>query len=131
MKRFICYSIFLFLFVNFTIMNSRADNKATVNQSIFDYEQVNLKYNLTSDYINNSEKLLSSQDFKEEEISFGGSDDLTLKSPAKAFFLSLAVPGLGQYYYGSKIKPVLFLGAEISSWMFYFKWHNEGNDITD
>jgi len=53
------------------------------------------------------------------------------KSPAKAFFLSLAVPGLGQFYYGSKVKPLLFLSAEVTVWLFYDKWHGEGNDLTD
>lgn len=52
------------------------------------------------------------------------------KSPAKAFLLSLAVPGLGQYYYGSRIKPFVFLGVEIASWGLYAKWHSDGNSAT-
>jgi len=52
------------------------------------------------------------------------------KSPAKAFFLSLAVPGLGQYYYGSKIKPFIFFGAEIAVWTMNIKWNKDGDDIT-
>jgi hypothetical protein len=53
------------------------------------------------------------------------------KSPAKAFFLSLAVPGLGQYYYGSRIKPFIFLGVEAATWAVYLKWHKDGSNITD
>jgi len=56
---------------------------------------------------------------------------LKSKSPAKAFVLSLLVPGCGQYYYGSRTKPFLFLGAEITAWALHIKWHNEGEDKTD
>jgi len=54
----------------------------------------------------------------------------TPKSPMKAFLLSAAVPGLGQYYYGSRVKPFVFLGAEIAAWVLYIKWDGEGNDLT-
>jgi len=65
-----------------------------------------------------------------------GSDDPeklrgSYKSPGKAFVLSLAVPGLGQYYNGSRIKPFLFVGVEELSWILHVKYHNEGNDLTD
>ena len=53
-----------------------------------------------------------------------------VKSPAKAFMMSLLVPGLGQYYNGSKTKTVIFAGAEITSWFFHIKLHNDGNDLT-
>ncbi|RKX26822.1 MAG: hypothetical protein DRP45_02600 [Candidatus Zixiibacteriota bacterium] len=53
------------------------------------------------------------------------------KSPLKAFALSAAVPGLGQYYYGSRVKPFVFLGAEITAWVLHVKWHNDGDDATD
>jgi len=53
------------------------------------------------------------------------------KSPAKAFVLSLAVPGLGQYYYGSRIKPFVFLGAEVSTWVLHLRWHGQADDMTD
>jgi len=53
------------------------------------------------------------------------------KSPAKAFVLSLAVPGLGQYYYGSRIKPFVFLGAEVGTWVLHLKWHGQADDMTD
>ena len=52
------------------------------------------------------------------------------KSPVKAFLLSLALPGLGQWYNGSRVKPFLFLGAEIAAWGLNRKWHAEGNDKT-
>ena len=52
------------------------------------------------------------------------------KSPGKALLLSFAVPGLGQYYYGSKVKSVLFFGAEVAAWTMYFKWQADGDDLT-
>ena len=60
-------------------------------------------------------------------------DDASVKrkSPFKAFLLSAAVPGLGQYYYGSRVKPFIFLGAEITAWGLYFKWHGDGQDKED
>ena len=38
-----------------------------------------------------------------------------LKSPVRGFFYSLLVPGLGQFYYGSRIKPLVFLSVEAAS----------------
>ena len=52
------------------------------------------------------------------------------KSPAKAFLLSLVIPGLGQYYYGSRVKPFIFIGAEITTWVLNIKLNNDGDDIT-
>ena len=50
------------------------------------------------------------------------------KSPLKAFVLSAALPGLGQYYYGSKLKAGLFFGAEVAAWALHIKWHGDGQD---
>ncbi len=38
------------------------------------------------------------------------------RSSAKAFFLSLALPGAGEFYAGSKKSGLIFLGAEIALW---------------
>jgi hypothetical protein len=61
---------------------------------------------------------------------FSPSADHREKSPIKAFLLSAAVPGLGQYYYGSRVKPFVFLGVEAAAWSLYFKWHGDGMDAT-
>jgi hypothetical protein len=53
------------------------------------------------------------------------------KSPVKAILLSLAVPGLGQYYYGSKVKSAIFLGTEITAWVLHVKWHSDAQSMTD
>ncbi len=53
------------------------------------------------------------------------------KSPGQAFLLSLAVPGLGQYYYGSKVKSAAFIGVEAAAWFLHINWHGKGEELTD
>jgi len=50
------------------------------------------------------------------------------KSAKKAFLYSLVVPGAGQYYLGSKIKPVVYLGLEAAFWIGYFSYHSKGEN---
>lgn len=50
------------------------------------------------------------------------------KSPVKAFMLSLAVPGAGEYYNGQKIRAGAFLAADIAIWGGYFIYHKKGAD---
>ena len=88
-----------------------------------------VRYNLVNADIHEAPVFELSDDFAAEDPS-GSKSGSGYKSPAKAFILSLAVPGLGQYYYGSKIKPLVFLGVEVTSWVLYFKWNSEGDDIT-
>lgn len=52
------------------------------------------------------------------------------KSVQKAFLYSLIVPGAGQFYNGSKIKAILFLGLEAASWAGHLSYHNKGLDRT-
>ena len=51
------------------------------------------------------------------------------KSIPKAALMSIALPGLGQWYSGSKIKAALFLAIEVGGWTFYGAQKNKGNDI--
>ena len=53
------------------------------------------------------------------------------KSPFKAFALSAILPGAGQFYCGSRIKPLVYLGVEAAAWGFHFKYQSEGDDATD
>lgn len=53
------------------------------------------------------------------------------KSPKRAFFYSLAVPGLGEYYAGSKIRPAVFIGLEALLWTGYAIYTGKGNDVKD
>ena len=118
---YLCFLIILF----FTYAKSSPIPK----ESVFDNELVKIKYN--SLFNNNNPVLASDDNFVVGNDSVKFLNNHQYKSPAKAFFLSLALPGLGQFYYGSKVKPFIFLGVEATSWAYYFKWHNDGNDITD
>lgn len=57
--------------------------------------------------------------------------DFKTKSVAKAFAMSLIIPGAGQLYNGSKWKAAVFLGVEALGWIGYFKFDSEGDDLTD
>ncbi len=52
-------------------------------------------------------------------------------SPGKAFAMSLVVPGLGQFYNGSKVKAAGFLALDVTAWVLHFKNRYDGNDLTD
>ena len=45
--------------------------------------------------------------------------------------MSLLVPGLGQYYNGSKIKAAGFFALDLTSWVLHFKYRSDGNKLTD
>jgi hypothetical protein len=49
------------------------------------------------------------------------------KSTKRAFFYSLLLPGAGEYYAGSRIRPFVFLGIEAIVWSRYFYFHSKGN----
>jgi hypothetical protein len=63
-------------------------------------------------------------------MSEGTTSRYPYRSPGKAFVMSLVVPGLGQWYYGSKIKAIGFAGIEAALWVFHFKYHSDGNKAT-
>lgn len=50
------------------------------------------------------------------------------KSVKRAFVYSLIVPGLGEFYAGSKIKAVLFFGLDVTFWALYSNYHGKGKD---
>lgn len=51
-------------------------------------------------------------------------------SPAKAFAMSLVVPGLGQMYDGSKVKAAGFFALDVAAWALNFKYRADGRDRT-
>jgi hypothetical protein len=53
------------------------------------------------------------------------------KNTRLAFFYSMLIPGAGEFYAGSKMKPLLFLGLEASLWSGYFVYHGKGIDKED
>ena len=66
-----------------------------------------------------------------DEDLFNEEPDYKRKSPFKAFILSLAVPGLGQWYYGNRWKPFAFLAAEAGAWYLHGHYNSRGDEITD
>ena len=61
-------------------------------------------------------------------------DPVTLpgaKSPGRAFLLSALVPGVGEFYSGSKGRAAVFFGIEALAWGLYLNWDSKGNDIED
>lgn len=96
--------------------------------SFLESAQYNLRYsdpgaNLFED------KQLAAEDNAESSFS-GYSERPGSKSPAKAFLMSLLVPGLGQFYYGSKTKAAAFLAVEAGSWLLSSKYNKKGDEIT-
>ena len=53
------------------------------------------------------------------------------KSVKKAFVYSLLIPGTGEFYAGSKIKAVIFLGLDVTLWSLYFNYRGKGKDKED
>lgn len=123
----ICCCLFLWGAVSADLFGS----SKYLSESRLQQNEVALRYNLASGSGSADGVLYASDEGNLSDNLNGGDDGYQYKSPGKAFAMSLLVPGLGQYYTGSKIKPVIFLGAEITSWVLYFKWQGEGDDITD
>ncbi len=57
--------------------------------------------------------------------------DVEHRSVSKAFVYSFLVPGLGEYYVGSKWKAGLFFAADLLSWTQYYTNHTDGQDRED
>ena len=99
-------------------------------QGSFDQELQKIKYSCALALSDNEALLFAQEEFDSDDNSSGSVSKSGYKSPAKAFLMSLAVPGLGQYYYGSRIKPIAFLGVEAFAWLMHSKWHSDGTDLT-
>jgi hypothetical protein len=110
------------LFVQADIL--KADEQ--LGSSFIYIEQLKLNYNSL-----NNETNFTSNNQSDNGYNSQKSEQQSYKSPTRAFLYSLAIPGLGQYYNGSRVKAFVFLGVEIISWTYHIKWHMDGNDITD
>ena len=53
------------------------------------------------------------------------------KSSKRSFLLSALVPGLGQWYAGSKKRGLAFLGAEAALVGMWVAWKGKGNDLEE
>jgi hypothetical protein len=63
----------------------------------------------------------------EGEAGEGGEGDGELRSPTKAFFLSMILPGLGQRYYGANGKALACFIAEGALWTTFAVFKVQGN----
>ena len=54
--------------------------------------------------------------------------ETSYRSPGKSFLYSMAVPGAGQLYTGSRTKAFIFMGVEALAWAGYFIYHSDGVD---
>ncbi len=99
-------------------------------QNSFDQELQKIKYSYALALSDDKNLFYAQVEFNSDDNSSRNVSKSGYKSPSKAFLLSLALPGLGQYYYGSRIKPVAFLGVEAFAWLMRGKWNSEGTDLT-
>lgn len=77
------------------------------------------------------ERYFNYETIMKEQDDLGSSADIyeyDTKSPARAFLLSLAVPGAGEYYTGHKFKAGAFLAVDALLWTGYFIYHKKGSD---
>lgn len=105
-------------------------NAKPSEQNSFDQELQKIKYSYALALSDGKVSLYEQAEFDSDDNSSRNVSKSGYKSPSKAFLLSLALPGLGQYYYGSRIKPVAFLGVEAFAWLMRSKWNSQGTDLT-
>ncbi len=91
----------------------------------YSVEEYFLANDLAMDKYFNNEEIIKKQD--DLDLS-GDIYEYDTKSPAKAFLLSLAVPGAGEYYNGRKFKAAAFLAVDALLWTGYFIYHKKGSD---
>jgi len=97
-------------------------------QSQLQHDQNRLRYGLVTQTNGDIASFSADQEYLGDDV------DAPLpgqKSPAKAFVLSLLVPGAGQLYAGSRIRPFVYLGVEAAAWGLHAKYHSSGNEKTD
>lgn len=93
--------------------------------SRFDQAQLELRYSIAFSEDNTP---ITDDNMSTDMVE--GEEPVKRKSAFKAFILSLAVPGLGQWYYGNRWKPFAFLGAEAVGWYLHTHYNSKGDDMT-
>ncbi len=108
------------------LVSSTAGSEAPANElSVFDKAELELRYSIG--YGQDDTPMTGDMGTD----LFNEDDGPKRKSPFKAFVLSLAVPGLGQWYYGNRWKPFVFAGAEALSWYLHVQYDKDGDELTD
>ncbi len=108
---------------------ARSGNAVQLNSSSkIDSEFNKIRYGLLTESGGDLTMLAFNEGYTYNE---DGQSEYKRKSPEKAFLLSLVIPGAGQFYNGSIIKPIVFLGVEAAAWGLYANYHSKGEDMTD
>ncbi len=123
-------SIFVGLFILSSVSGAAGGEAFDLQSSVLETEYLKVKYEFALANSVGAEQGLVLAAATEGEDN-ADQDSYQRKSPTKAMLLSLAVPGAGQYYYGSRVKPFIFLGAEVAAWALHLKWHGDGVDAQD
>jgi hypothetical protein len=96
-----------------------SDGKPTIDQYFVSNQ-------LTAQSFYSAENMVDDLD---DELPISGDIyEFEAKSTKRAFFYSMLVPGAGQYYAGSRIKPFVFFGIEALLWTGYFVYDGKGDD---
>lgn len=124
------------IFTSFIVGLASLAGSIELKSSTFKLELQKIRYeNQTAASIGSNTYDQFEAAFQADEFSGGGAvrekDEAKYKSPTKAFLMSFAIPGLGQYYNGSKIKAAAFLGFEVAGWVLNRKLDRQGNDLED
>jgi hypothetical protein len=84
------------------------------------------------DYNPDTDLTLAAQGIPDRPIQGGsaGINDFKGKSVGKAFAYSLLIPGMGQFYTGSKVKGIIFMGVEVLGWVAWANYSSSGNSRT-
>lgn len=131
--RLICLYSLLILFVASSALAGYgvSENKLKVSQ--FDLELQRIRYDQAlspAGIASIGQEVRQSERFTTDNMALNNRVTSGRKSPGKAFLLSFAIPGAGQYYYGSRVKSLGFLGVDVASWVMKFKFDGQGDDIT-
>ena len=118
------------LILSFNVLLAAGISQASVGgpSRVQPIRQQMIAHSLAMENISSRELTFAKQDF---EGDLGEIYEYKTKSPFKAFVMSLAVPGLGEYYLGHKIKAGSFLAVDAVLWTGYFIYHGKGGDKED
>lgn len=93
-----------------------------------DSTQVKTGDTLAADSVKNDSAETGKLVIEEQEIRIRGGDIPDYRSPRRALFYSLLVPGAGQYYARSKVKAAGFLAVEASLFAVRYYFNKQGDD---
>lgn len=93
--------------------------------------QLNRPGDLATILLAQSDQPTPSQPAGEDTILVRIVERRPLKSPKRAFLMSVLVPGSGEFWAGSKKRALLFFGLEVLGQGIRLNWKGKGNDLED